>query len=85
MEGSILNFVRKDKWIVQTTVNNRNINKVLNMFRVNNKDTRTTPFTLCSRVSTVNFEHVIAGWEGYHQSKKALKSHTFSCFSGEYL
>ena len=43
------------------------------MFKVNNKDTRTTPmasllplnmyFTSCSSVSTVNFEHVIAGWE----------------------
>ena len=46
------------------------------MFKVNNKDTRTTPlasfwylygqlwtyFTLCSTVSIINFEHVIAGW-----------------------
>ena len=33
------------------------------MFKVNNKDTRTTPyFTPCSSVSIVNFEHVIAGW-----------------------
>ena len=46
------------------------------MFKVNNKDTRTTPlasfwclycwfwtyFTPCSSVSTVIFEHVIAGW-----------------------
>ena len=30
------------------------------MFKVNNKDTRTT--TPCSSVSIVNFEHVIAGW-----------------------
>ena len=30
------------------------------MFKVKNKDTRTTP---CSIVSIVNFEHVIAGWE----------------------
>ena len=29
------------------------------MFKVNNKDTRTTPER---RVSNVNFEHVIAGW-----------------------
>ena len=35
------------------------------MFKVNNKDNRTTPlayFTLCSSVSIVDFEHVIAGW-----------------------
>ena len=32
------------------------------MFKVNNKDTRTY-FTLCSSVSIVNFEHVIAGWD----------------------
>ena len=31
------------------------------MFKVNNKDTKTTPH-LCSNVSIVNFEHVIAGW-----------------------
>ena len=50
------------------------------MFKVNNKDTRTTPFasfwclycqlwtyfTLCSSVSIVNFEHVIAGWVIIH-------------------
>ena len=30
------------------------------MFKVNNKDTRTTP---CSSISIVNFKHVIAGWE----------------------
>ena len=38
------------------------------MFKVNNKDTRTTPlayFTPCSSVSIVNFKHVIAGWEDY--------------------
>ena len=29
------------------------------MFKVNNKDTRTTPFTPCSSVSIVNFKHVI--------------------------
>ena len=29
------------------------------MFKVNYKDTRTTP---CSSVSIVNFEHVNAGW-----------------------
>ena len=38
------------------------------MFKVNNKDTRTTPpmvyFTPCSSVSIVNFEQVNAGWEG---------------------
>ena len=38
------------------------------MFKVNNKDTRTTPeclwtyFTPCSHVYTVNFEQVIANW-----------------------
>ena len=30
------------------------------MFKVNNKDTGTTP---CSSVSIVNFEQVIAAWE----------------------
>ena len=40
------------------------------MFKVNNKDTRTTPlayFTLCSNASIVNFnfEHVIAGLVGF--------------------
>ena len=37
------------------------------MFKVNNKDSRTTPmayFTPCSSVSIVNFEHVIDGWVG---------------------
>ena len=37
------------------------------MFKVNNKDTRTTPmptyFTPCSSVFIANFEHVIAGWD----------------------
>ena len=47
------------------------------MFKVDNKDTRTTPltsfwclyflnwtyFTPCSSVSIVNFEHVIGDWE----------------------
>ena len=36
------------------------------MFKVNNKDTRTTPmayFTPCSSVSIVNFEQVTADWE----------------------
>ena len=40
------------------------------MFKVNNKDTRTTPlvlfklcyFKLCPSFLIVNFEHVIAGW-----------------------
>ena len=31
------------------------------MFKVNCKDTRTTP-TPCSSVFIVNFEHVIASW-----------------------
>ena len=36
------------------------------MFKVNNKDTRTTPLAYlipCSSVSILNFEHVIAGWK----------------------
>ena len=36
------------------------------MFKVNNKDTRTTLwtyFTPCSSFFIVNFEHVIADWE----------------------
>ena len=40
---------------------------VRSMFKVNNKDTRTTPgsscFTSCSSVSIVNFEHVVACWK----------------------
>ena len=34
------------------------------MFKINNKDTRTTPtnFTPCFNVSTANFGHVIADW-----------------------
>ena len=32
------------------------------MFKVNNKDTRTMPFTPFPSVSIVNFEHVIADW-----------------------
>ena len=58
-------------------VNNRNIRtKVWNMFKVNNKDTKTTPMRhfgvfivnlehishLCSTVSVVNFEQVNGGW-----------------------
>ena len=31
------------------------------MFKVNNKDARTT-FTPCSSVSVINFEHVNADW-----------------------
>ena len=36
------------------------------MFKVNNKDTRTTTtyFTPCSSVSIVKFEQVNAGWVG---------------------
>ena len=50
------------------------------MFKVNNKDTKTTPaFLLCFRfyfysVSIVNFEHVIAGWEEAFQSKKKVQT-----------
>ena len=34
------------------------------MFKVNNKDTKTTPMAYLNifHVSIVNFEHVIAGW-----------------------
>ena len=32
------------------------------MFKVNNKDIRTY-FTLCSTVSIIDFEHVIASWD----------------------
>ena len=44
---------------------------MLNMFKVNNKDTRTMPLTYlhlcsyfapCSSVSTIKFENVIDGW-----------------------
>ena len=54
-------------------VNNRNTRtKVWNMFKVNNKVTKTTSFIvnfehilhLCSSVSTVKFEHVITCWVG---------------------
>ena len=54
------------------------------MFKVNNKDTKTTPWRrfgvfivnfehilhLCSIVSIVNFEHVIAGWECCGKKRK---------------
>ena len=42
------------------------------MFKFNNKDTRTTPlasFTLCSSVSTVNFEQVNADSVNYYYCK----------------
>ena len=50
------------------------LEKVWNMFKVNIKDTRTTPgvvlililnisFTPCSTVSIANFEHVNANWD----------------------
>ena len=48
------------------------------MFKVNNKDTRTTPmayFTTCSSVSIVNFEHVNAGWVMY-QTKVPINKFT---------
>ena len=63
------------------------------MFKVNNKDTRTTPlaafwclscqiwtyFTPCSSVSIVNFEQANAGWVGITTIKNA-PDHSF-CFS----
>ena len=48
------------------------------MFKVNNKDTRTTPLTPlnfehystpCSSVYIVNFEIVIAGWDSKYSEK----------------
>ena len=41
------------------------------MFKVNNKDTRTTTqnhFTPCSSVSIVNYEQVNAGWVLVHRN-----------------
>ena len=54
------------------------------MFKVNNKDTKMTPWRRfgvfivnfehilhpCSSVSIVNFEHVIAGWECCGKKRK---------------
>ena len=47
------------------------------MFKVNNKDTRTTPcFTPCYSVSIVNFEQVIAGWvKGLDQMELGKRFH----------
>ena len=44
------------------------------MFKVNNKDTRTKPVA-----STVNFEHVTAGWEyeWYFSTHHRIKSKKF--------
>ena len=65
------------------------------MFKVNNKETRTTPmalfwclycylwtyFTPCSSVSIVNFEHVNADWEVNHWVLFLRINHHFSsCF-----
>ena len=60
------------------------------MFKLNNKDTRTTPMT-CSSASIVTFEQVNAGWVidagppvltihmfGEH-SQKRLNSEIFAC------
>ena len=48
-------------------VNHRNTeNKVWNMSKVNNEDTRTS-------VSVVNFEHVIVGWEVLFVRNSCLK------------
>ena len=61
------------------------------MFKVNNKDTRTTPgifivnfqhiFTPCSSVPIAKFEHEIAGWENalhrvYHERSNIAVSFT---------
>ena len=57
-------LLRSPAGIYLLKVNSRNTRaKVRNMFRVNNKATKTTPMGsshLCSGVSIVNFEHVIA-------------------------
>ena len=49
------------------------------MFKVNNKDIRTTPtyFTPCSSVSIVNFEHINAGGVVVHFTKE--------CFFGQFV
>ena len=52
----------------------KHLTKMLSMFKVDNKDTRTTLFivlliayfTPCSSVSIVNFEHVIASRKTVH-------------------
>ena len=63
-------------YLVKVTNRNTRI-KVWNMFKVNNKNTKTTPmasfwcfywelwtyFTPCSSVFIVNFENVIADWD----------------------
>ena len=47
------------------------------MFKVNNKDTRTTDtityFTLCSSVSIVNIEQVNTGWKGNAKRQRILQ------------
>ena len=50
------------------------------MFKVNNKDTRTTP------VAVINFEHVKADWETYkylkHYQEIILTKHFLHVFEG---
>ena len=68
------------------------------MFKVNNKDTRTTPFIvnfeyisqLCSSVSIVNFEQVNADWAFfnehvpmYYQLKTQLQVTKTTCVSNK--
>ena len=61
-------------------VNNRNTrNKVRNMFKVYNKDTRTTPMA-CSSVFIVNFEQVNAEWDE-PRTVKAFLPNLFSYFA----
>ena len=43
------------------------------MFKVNNEDTFIVNFTPCSSVSIVNFEHVIAGWDGIFHPIKSFQ------------
>ena len=51
------------------------------MFKVNNKDTRTTPNNEDTRtsvcvisVSIINFEHAIAGWVSFYEEHVQIKS-----------
>ena len=52
------------------------------MFKVNNKDTRTTPcFTPCSSVSIVNFEHVITGWVSIFETSILSEKNLYFLFT----
>ena len=55
------------------------------MFKVNNKDTRTTPmasyFTPCSSVYNVNFEHITADWVTIYIKAPETSVFTIVCMS----